>query len=104
DDRRMYFILDFFDRYCPQYSYVLAKFYKSTFPFMCFLATVHVHQIFYFTQHTHFQLRMLQKYLENISNVTLDVEEEELFYNLEYQTEVRRRLLFCICRLQDCLK
>src|SRR5699024_7589477 len=87
NDRQMYFILNFLDQYFPNCSNFLARVYKSTFPFLTYVSVAHAFQIVYFTQHAKFQLQILQEYLRNISNVSLDVEEEKLFYNLEYQKE-----------------
>ncbi|XP_063913174.1 uncharacterized protein LOC135129836 [Zophobas morio] len=64
---------------------------------------VHVLQIIYYTQHLRYQIMLLNEYIVNISDCSLNIDEKKLFDDEEYQATIENRLKFCIRRWDEYL-
>ena len=102
-DLEWFFALRFFKDYFPGQYTILTVLYKTTFICIGYSMTVHAFQIIYYTQHLRYQIMLLNEHILNISNCCLDVNEDELFYDKEYQTTIEDRLKFCIKRWNEYL-
>ena len=102
-DLEWFFVLRFIKDYFPDKYLVLAILYKATFIFSGYSMIVHVLQIIYYTQHLRYQIMLLNEYIVNISDCSLNIDEKKLFDDEEYQATIENRLKFCIRRWDEYL-
>lgn len=102
DDINQNFALRLIYDYFPNYKNILEMLYRMTFPLFGHLMTVHCYQVMYYTQHINIQIEMFKKLLVNLADwKNTSSCENNLFYNPEYQMEIKRRLKFCIIRWEE---
>lgn len=99
DNVNLFFALRLIHDYFPNYKNVFEFLYRMSLPIFGYLMIVHCYQIMYYTQHINFQIEMFKKLLINLANwENTSSLENDLFYNPEYQMEIKQRLKFCIIR------
>lgn len=105
NDINIFFVFRLINDYFPNYKHFLEILYRSTFIVLGYLLLVHCYQVIYFTQHINFQLELFKATLTGLAEwKNISSREDDLFYNEQYQTEIKRRLKFCIIRWEEFLK
>ncbi|XP_044262283.1 uncharacterized protein LOC123009825 [Tribolium madens] len=92
----VYFFNKFLDKTCAT---ILIWIYRATFLLLGLVVVTCAHQLLYVIQQFKFQVYLLQKYVENITNIEFfDEIDSILLKNVSYQKEVKRRIQFCVKR------
>ncbi|RZC33928.1 hypothetical protein BDFB_010061, partial [Asbolus verrucosus] len=97
-DSQTFFAIKCFEEYFPNHSKILSLIYKSTFVLTGYIVTVPALMFIYYTQHIKYQVIMLLEHVKYLTHYDCDKEWEDLYYNVRYQKEITRRILFCIKR------
>ncbi|XP_044265522.1 uncharacterized protein LOC123011882 [Tribolium madens] len=101
-DYDVFFAYRLIHEYFPNYGHIFEFLYRTTYLLTSYIATVLPFQIFYYCQHTNFQLQMSIEQLKNLTKWSED--DENLVDNTKYQTEINRRLKICIQRSQNFIR
>lgn len=104
-DTNIFFSYRLIHDYFPDYSKTLEYLCRFTYFIFGYIMTVHVFQILYCSQHINFQLEILMAQVKNITNLkNITKNEENLFYDIQYQIEIKQRLRFLVKRSQQLVK
>lgn len=83
----------------PEHHLFVEVVFRPTYCVIFVVTTAHAFQVVYCTQRGRFQLYLLNKYIDEISEY--DELEENLMYDECYQEEISFRLKFCISRQNE---
>nr|XP_008193107.2 PREDICTED: uncharacterized protein LOC103312945 isoform X1 [Tribolium castaneum] len=101
-DSDIFFAYRLIHEHFPKHGQALEFLYRTTYVLISYIVAVQPFQIFYYCQHINFQLQISIETLKKISDwKTLSEDGENLIDNVKYQTEIKRRLKFCIQRSQN---
>ncbi|RZB39212.1 hypothetical protein BDFB_003500 [Asbolus verrucosus] len=98
NESELFWAYKLFEDHFSSQSPALTIIYKLTIPLMGYVMVVHAIQSIYYTQHMKFQMNMLHKHVKHLTDYENDRISEEMYYDEEYQTEICRRLRYCIER------
>ncbi|XP_044268544.1 uncharacterized protein LOC123013813 isoform X2 [Tribolium madens] len=102
DDVNLFFAYRFIRDNFPHHNKTLEFLYRMTYPIISYLMTVHAYQCIYFTQHVNYQLKMFKEVITELTKCeTFSSFENRLIFDKKYQTEIERKLKFCIRRSQE---
>ncbi|EFA01416.1 odorant receptor 283 [Tribolium castaneum] len=98
DDNDFYFLFIAFEKYFPQWQQLLKWGFKAFFPCITILLQAPFYIVIYACLRIKFELYMWMEFLKNLNIVYEKSDICELVHDSEYQTEISKRLRFCIER------
>lgn len=103
-DWMVFFAMKLCKDYFPNNRYILCLIYRLTFPILAYVSVTHAYQLIYYTQSMKYQGILALYYVENLTTYNTVTEDLKLFYDKQFQKEIRLRLAFLIKRHVELLK
>ncbi|RZC35503.1 uncharacterized protein BDFB_011854, partial [Asbolus verrucosus] len=99
DDSDIFYHFAIFEDYLPStWANLFSWGYRMTYVPTSVIMVQPCYMVIYVTSHFRFQMYMFLHYLDNINSGHEKLDNEKLFYDKDYQNEIRKRLKFCIKR------